>query len=421
MKKVILFFIIMFLISAQGCYIGQTKNLEKKEKITLTMWHIWSKKCQDNNAIIIQNAIQEWNNNNPNVQIKVESVENENYKTKIKTAFATNELPDIFYSWGGGFSEPFIESGKVLNLNEYLDNNTNNEIYGNMLSNVTYQDRIYGLPLTFSVGVLYCNTELFKDAGIEIPHSYDEFLAVVKSFREKGITPLLVGAQDKWTGMLYYNILALREGGIEGCEDALAGNDKNNINLKTALRLKELVDLKAFDESNLKLMRDESEMIFKEGKVPMYYTGNWFVGDLQDSKSPINDKVSISTFPIMKDGQGTANEFLGGAVDYLMVSNNSQYKKEAVEAIKFICKTVSDKNFEFGSGLPAWKYNYDESKINNFSKELKSITKDGRYLLYWDVYLGEEKGNKHKELVYKLLQGKISPEKFAEEMKIIEK
>ena len=65
---------------------------------------------------------------NPDVQIKVETVENERYKTKIKTAFATNELPDIFYSWGGGFSKPFIESGKVLSLNQYIDDDTSNKI-----------------------------------------------------------------------------------------------------------------------------------------------------------------------------------------------------------------------------------------------------------------------------------------------------
>lgn len=218
------------------------------------MWHIWAQRSQDNNSIIIGDIINQWNKNNPNVQIEVESVENEKYKTKLKTAFATNELPDIFYSWGGNFSKPLIDSGKVLAINEYLDNSVMDELNEGMLSNVTYYDKIYGLPLTFSVGTFYINTQLFEEANIKIPDNYDEFLDVVKAFRQKGITPLLVGEQDKWTGTLYYDILALRDGGIEGCKSALSGNDKSNIYLNAANRLKELIDIEAFDESNIRAM-----------------------------------------------------------------------------------------------------------------------------------------------------------------------
>lgn len=421
MKKLLSIFLILVLpVSFQGCYKGQINDSNKGEKITLKMWHIWAQKSKDNNSIIIEDVVNEWNRNNPNIQISVESVESEKYKTKIKTAFATNELPDIFYSWGEGFSEPLIESGKVLSLDQYLDSTVMNEINKDMLNNITYKNKVYGLPLTFSVGTFYCNIQLFKEAGIKIPDNYDEFLYAVKAFRQSGITPLLVGEQDKWTGMLYYDILALREGGIADCKNALEGNDKNDTYLKAAYRLKELIDLGAFDESSLKFMRDESEMLFKQGKVPMYYTGNWLAGELQAEDSLVKDKIVVKTFPVMNGSKGTNNEFLGGAADYLMVSNNSQYKNEAVQAIKFICKNISKRYFEFGSGLPAWKYTDDGANINKISKELKDITDNGTYLLYWDIYLGEEKGSKHKELVYKLFQKKISPEDFAKEMKKLE-
>lgn len=152
----------------------------------------------------------------------------------------------------------------------------------------------------------------------------------------------------------------------------------------------------------------------------MYFTGNWLTGEIQAETSLIKDKIMVKTFPIMTDGKGNNNEFLGGAVDYLMVSTNSPYKDEAVQAIKFICKNLSKNYYEFGSGLPAWKYDYDETNVNKLSKELRKMTENGKYLLYWDIYLGEEKGNKHKELVYKLFQKKISSEEFAEEMKKLE-
>lgn len=208
-KKVILFpIILIFLVSFSGCSLDNKNDTENKEKITLTMWHIWSQTTMDANGRIIQDTVEEWNKANPNVQIKVEAVENERYKAKIKTAFAVNELPDIFYSWGGGFSKPFIESGKVLNLNEYMDKDTKDKINKDMLNNVTYDNNIYGLPMTLSVGTFYCNTKLFSQANIKVPENYDEFLDAIKAFRNKGITPLLVGEKDNWTGILYYDIFS---------------------------------------------------------------------------------------------------------------------------------------------------------------------------------------------------------------------
>lgn len=42
-KKVILFpIILIFLVSLNGCSLDKKNDTENKEKITLTMWHIWS-------------------------------------------------------------------------------------------------------------------------------------------------------------------------------------------------------------------------------------------------------------------------------------------------------------------------------------------------------------------------------------------
>ena len=94
--------------------------------------------------------------------------------------------------------------------------------------------------------------------------------------------------------------------------------------LKAAYRLKELIDLKAFNESNLELTRDESETLFKQGKIPMYFTGNWLIGELNNTEPSLKDNVVVKEFPMIKEGKGNDKEFLGGAVDYLMISNNSK-------------------------------------------------------------------------------------------------
>ena len=411
MKKVSIFSIIIVLLANMyGC---SEKKLEKKEEtITLTMWHIWTQKSDNTNGSIVEGVIEEWNKNNPDIQIKSEIVENERYKTKIKTAIATNELPDIFFSWGSGFSKPFVEAGKVLNLNPYLDDEIKNKVKKDMFDNVKYDEEIYGLPITLSIGTFYYNKKLFEENNVNIPQNYDELLQSIKTFSKLGIIPLGASGTDKWTSMLYYDILALQDGGIDGVKAALNGNNYELL-LKTAYRMKELSEAGAFKEEGIDLTRDELEMKFKNGKVAMYYTGNWFIGDLENST--VKEDIRIGNFPINNDA---SNEkvFLGGSTDYLMISNNSKHKSEAVEAIKFISENVARKFSEFGTGLPAWQESEDHKDVNELSKYLKELTKDSKYFLYWDIYLGEEKGNIHKGLVEDLINGKISPEEFADIM-----
>ena len=62
-----------------------------------------------------------------------------------------------------------------------------------------------------------------QEANIKVPDNYDEFLDAIKAFKKIGITPILAGEKDTWTGMLYYDILALREGGIDGDTDTSYG------------------------------------------------------------------------------------------------------------------------------------------------------------------------------------------------------
>lgn len=411
MKKVSIFSIIIVLLANMyGC---SEKILEKKEEtITLTMWHIWTQKSDNTNGSIVESVIEEWNKNNPKIQIKCEIVENERYKTKIKTAMATNELPDIFFSWGSGFSKPFVDAEKVLNLNEYLNEEIKNKVKKGMFENVEYNGGIYGLPITLSIGTFYYNKKLFEDNNVKVPQNYDELLQSIKTFSKLGIIPLGASGTDKWTSMLYYDILALQDGGIEGVKSALNGRNYDLL-LKTAYRMKELSEAGAFKEEGIDLTRDELEMKFKSGQVAMYYTGNWFIGDLENST--VKGDIAIGNFPI-NNYISKENVFLGGSTDYLMVSNNSKYKDESVEAIKYIAENVSRKFSQFGTGLPAWQEDKDHIEINELSKYLKDLTKDSSYFLYWDIYLGEEKGNIHKNLVDNLINGIITPEEFADIM-----
>jgi raffinose/stachyose/melibiose transport system substrate-binding protein len=415
-----------FLISGlAGCGSKPSSNAgssSNEQKITLKLWHIYT--AQDSNTESFKAALKDWNDANPNVQIEAEGTENEAYKTKIKTAISANEAPDVFFSWGAGFGQPFVDSGKVLALDEYLNDGTKNKLTEGAFTYLTYNNKIYALPFFSGAGIFYVNKEMFDKNNIKIPETFDELLTAVKAFKAKGITPMAVGEKDKWPGMFYYDILALRQGGAKLNNDALAkkASFEDPAFAAGADKLKQLIDAGAFDKAALGLTRDEAEVPFTEGQIPMYYNGSWVAGSIEKDNSPTKGKIIAMNFPALTDGKGDKDEILGGSVDCFMVNANTKYKEEAVRAVKFITEAFSKHGYELGAGIPAWKVSVDESKISPLTKQISGVIQKSKgNVIWWDTYLSGADADTHKDLVAKLFGKEITPEEFAKQMQAVNK
>jgi raffinose/stachyose/melibiose transport system substrate-binding protein len=391
------------------------------EIITLNFWHLWSDDTDPRKAIA-EGVVKEWNDNHPYVQVVAEGTANESYKTKIKTAIAANEAPDIFKSWGAGFSQPFVDAEKVLALDEYLDESTNDRLISGSLTNFTYNDKIYGLPSYQAIGVFFCNEELFLAHDVKIPETFDELLVAVEAFSAAGVTPIAVGEKDKWPGMFYYNILALREGGAQLSNDAL--NNKASFEaepfISAASKLEQLVDAGAFDEACLGLTKEESEVPFLNGEIPMYFNGNWTAGAIEQEGSAVKGKIVAKRFPSVDGASGSKNEFLGGAIDTFMVNADTQYKEESVAFVEFFSEKIAEQIYADGIGLPAWKVDVDESNMSPLNIQISEMLKEATgFVTWWDIYLEGADAEKHKDLVQSIFGKQITPEEFGEKMQEI--
>ena len=99
---------------------SQDKSQDKEEKVQLTIWSLYGTNPDDKSAVAFQESIKEIMEEDPTLDIQLDYAENEAYKTKIKAAVAANEAPDIYGTWGGGFTKPFVEADKVLQIDEYM-------------------------------------------------------------------------------------------------------------------------------------------------------------------------------------------------------------------------------------------------------------------------------------------------------------
>jgi len=58
--------------------------------------------------------------NKDKVEIKLETLSTEDYKTKIRTETASGNLPDVFTWWGGSMITDMVDAGLLLNVDDYF-------------------------------------------------------------------------------------------------------------------------------------------------------------------------------------------------------------------------------------------------------------------------------------------------------------
>jgi raffinose/stachyose/melibiose transport system substrate-binding protein len=404
--------------NAQDTKVGTTEVKEETKpedkQVTLKLWHIWPADTESNKKPF-EKVLADFQAENTNIKLEIDATEAEASKTKIKVAAAANEMPDIFTYWGGGMLKSIVDAGKALPLDEYLNDGTKDRMVSGTLANMTFDGKAYGLPYSIMTCVLYVNKEMFDQNGLKLPETYSDLVAAIKGFRAKGITPMAVGGKDRWPITMYFDIMSTRVAGYQTCYDALTkkGSFEDPGILDAAKKLDELVKLKAFSDGAAGLSRDESEVPFLEGKIPMYANGNWVAGSIQKDGSKVKGKVVAMKFPVIEGGKGDPNDFTGGAADTIVASAGTQYKDETVKALKYIAENHAREAFMAGAGLPAWKVSVDESKIDPLTLQISTLASEAKtFTLWWNTLLEGQDAELYQNKLQELFISKISPEEF---------
>ncbi|MBD0380932.1 extracellular solute-binding protein [Paenibacillus sedimenti] len=391
------------------------------EKIKITMWSQFSDpNSKDGGFIGFYKALEATKAKFPNVEIEHTGVGGEAYKTKIKTASAANDLPDIFFSWGGGFAQPFVAGNRILPLQDLVKDGTIDKLVPGTTDNFTFDNKLYGLPTNIATANLYINTELFQAAGAKIPATWDDLVADINALKAKNITPIALGAKDRWPVMMWNSILDIRMGGTAAVNAAL--NKTGSFNTpefqEASRRLKELLDAKAFGDNPLGTSYDESVNMFLTGKTAMLYMGAWVNGQINAPDSPVKGKVDVVKFPTIPGGKGNVDEWHGGSGETFFMNANVKNKDRVWEVYKYFMEMMAKEVYFAGSGSSAWKGDLgDTSKVDPLAVKIGQLSANATGFSYWwDQMLSGNDTESMFGSLMKFTSGKLSPEDFNKEL-----
>lgn len=225
----------------------------------------------------------------------------------------------------------------------------------------TYEDVIYGYPVSDETYALYYNKELISEE--EVPSGWEEMISYAKEHTGDGKYGFIM---DPTTG--YYTIIFATAGGnrLFG-ED---GTDASNtyLNTKEAVEglslLGELSDALGISSSDLSTQI--SDDLFATGKAAMAISGPWNASVFAEA----GIDYGVTTLPSLPGESTPAVSFSGARL--MCVSAYSEHQDEAADFAAFLMTEEMQKlRYEYLKCIPSVEIDLEDEVVEGFMQQLE--------------------------------------------------
>lgn len=412
-----LFLVLVLVTSACSVNGGSSTKKSSDEKITLKLMHLWPDSNNSAQNKMVKEIISEFEEANPNITIKTEVLENEQYKDKLKVLAASNDLPDIGFTWAAGFMDPYVNGSKFAAMDDLLQGDLKGKFVAGTTEAYSFEGRTYALPVELNIVPVYYNKEIFSEFNLQPPQTLDDLKEIIRRLNNNSITPVTLGGKDGWPASFWYMYLADRVGGPDVMDNAVANKDFTDPSLlEAANQVQELVNLKAFIKGYNGLSNDEAKVQFMNGKSAMFVTGAWELPDFTITTNIAQEfKLNIGyfKFPTVEGGKGNVDDWVGGPGTGLFVSKNSKHVLEAKQFVSFFVQKWGEHSVVDAGVIPATKVDTAAIKLPQmFIDLLNELNRANKVTLYLDTQMKPVASSVHMNLIQALFGEAITPEEF---------
>lgn len=354
--------------------------------------------------------------NTHNAVIEAEFYENEQYKTKLATLMAANDVPDIFFTWPLAYLEPFVNGGLVADITDYLDEDQawKDSFSDGTLEQITYDGRIYGVPTQKTITAMFYNQAIFEENGVALPTTYEEFMAACETFKVNGIIPMAMSGTDSWIPAQFLQQLSNGIGGYDLYAGVYAGDKQWNdpAYIEAGQELQRMVENGYFQDGFIGMGPDESRQLFMTGQSAMYFMGQWDASMLISDQSTVADQVGAFTIPAKYSEN---NNISVGSADFAFgIAENCENKDAAVAFIKYWSSVEVEETFLYEEGrTPAAVFDIDESQLDPLFVKVLEISNGQKGLTPWfDRAFGAGEGTEFNNTAVAIAAGEDAQEMF---------
>jgi multiple sugar transport system substrate-binding protein len=148
---------------------------------TITMWTRAATQAQSERLVKAYNASHE-------NQVELTVIPTDNYQARVAAAAGGRNLPDVFAS-DVIYAPNYTSQGLYLDITDRIDSlEFKDSLAPAHMRLGTYEDRLYTVPHTLDLSVLFWNKDLYREAGLDPetpPKTLQEFADHARTIREE--------------------------------------------------------------------------------------------------------------------------------------------------------------------------------------------------------------------------------------------
>jgi raffinose/stachyose/melibiose transport system substrate-binding protein len=297
-----------------------------------TVWDISTGEEQQ----LLKDIVKAFNSSDARQTMKAQFFQNDPYKNKLRVSLGSDAPPDLFYNWGGGILESYVQADTVQPLGDGVDTD---RFLSSVMEAVTFDGQVYGFPNGgMDPVVFFYSKPIFAENGLEPPATWADLLEAVRTLRGGGVTPISLAGKNIWPGMMYEEYLVDRIGGPQVFQRVLDGEPKawsDPAFVEANTMIQELVRMDAFPPGFNALDYDtgQSTQLLYTGDAAMQLMGAWdYAGLLSDAPDFMEQgNLGWFPFPAVEGGSGDPRNIAGNVSTFYSIAAESTHK-DAAEA-----------------------------------------------------------------------------------------
>lgn len=368
----------------------------------------------------------DYESKHPGVDVQLQFLDNEAFKAKLPTLLQSNDVPDFFYSWGGGVLEEQSKTGALKDLTEFFDadgSKLRNAYTGSSVNSLSFDGKLWAVPFKSSLVSFFYNKELFAKAGVEAGNikTWDDLAAAVKTLKQAGIVPIAGGGGEKWPIHFYWSYLVMRNGGHDVFEVARSG-DGEGFNdpaiVKAGEQLIEFGKLEPFQPGYLGATWPQSLGVFGDGKSAMILGfDNTEANQRKNAGDGVGlapDNIGRFSFPAVDGGAGKVTDTLGGINGWAVTKNASE---EALKFATFLTNQDNEKKMATAGMILPVAVGADVGVTNPLlAQSAKALAESTWHQNFFDQTLGAAVGRVVNDVSVELVSGQMTSEQAIEQI-----
>lgn len=290
--------------------------------VTITYWGLWETDST------VKSVLADFEKQNPHVKVTYEKINNKEYHDRLTARMQSGTGPDVFLFHNTWLSEM---SPSLLPLPEDVmsKNDFQKTFYPVIVSDLTKNGGIYGVPFGFDTLSLFVNTEIFRKAGVFAPTNWQDFGTVARTVTVKDETGKIktsgaaIGTFDNITHAPDILSVLFMQNGVNFNDMSNTSSMVDTLDFYTSFAKNEA---KVWD-----VTLDPSILAFAKGNLAMYFGYSWDIFTIKAMSPDL--AFSVVPVPHLPGRNMTAASYWVNGV-----SIKSNHQKEALLLIKFLAQ-----------------------------------------------------------------------------------